>query len=114
MRARILRLIVIVWLVASPSLVAPDTDVPKSAGAAADPIGKHRPIVLHLPLSPLSAGIGAIQVFTDTVSGSAPVAVTAGPPFTVTLSANPTDLTVGATSALTASVVDQSGNPVDD
>jgi hypothetical protein len=47
-----------------------------------------------------TVGTGTIQVLSDTVSGSASVAAAAGPPFTVTLSANPTNLSVGATSAL--------------
>ncbi len=61
-----------------------------------------------------TTGTGVIQVITGTVSGSAPITLTTGSPFTVTLLANPTNLTVGSSSALTATVVDQYQNPVAD
>lgn len=61
-----------------------------------------------------TVGDGTIQVLTDTISGTASVVVAAGPPFTVTLTAYPTELSVGATSTLTATVVDQNGIPVND
>jgi uncharacterized repeat protein (TIGR01451 family) len=61
-----------------------------------------------------TVGTGVIQVITDTASGSAPITLTAGSPFTVTLLANPTNLPVGSSSTLTATVVDQYQNLVAD
>jgi uncharacterized repeat protein (TIGR01451 family) len=60
-----------------------------------------------------TVGAGTIQVITDSVSGSAFITLTAGSPNTVTLLANPATLSVGDTSTLTATVVDQYNNPVD-
>jgi uncharacterized repeat protein (TIGR01451 family) len=61
-----------------------------------------------------AVGVGTIVVFSDTVSGSAPITLTADEPFTVTLTRNPITLTVGSTSVLTATVVDRYNNPVAD
>ena len=63
-------------------------------------------------ISSTLAGTAFITAISGAASGSATVIFTAGSPFTVTLQANPTSQSVGASSALTATVVDQYGNPV--
>jgi len=188
--ARILRLIVIVWLMASPLHVTLDTAgaMESVQGDATNPIELRSPIVLHPPLRPLSAGTpqtvtlqivpaalianssatavitatvydltgdlvsgvnlsgfitpttrgtlsamsvtdanglstgtwiagsaigsGTIEIGDGVISETASISLTADVPFTVTLQANPTSQTVGASSTLTATVVDQYGNAV--
>ena len=58
------------------------------------------------------AGTAFITATSGAASGSATVIFTPGSPVTVTLQANPTSQSVGASSTLTATVVDQFGNPV--
>ena len=60
------------------------------------------------------AGTAHITATSDSVSGSTIVIFTPGSPVTVTLNASPPSQTVGASSALTATVVDQYGNAVSD
>ncbi len=60
------------------------------------------------------AGTAVITAASGTVSDTAAVLFTLGEPYTVTLDANPASLTVGNTSVLTATVVDESNNPVAD
>ncbi len=57
-----------------------------------------------------TVGSGLLRVTNGSVTGTAPVSLIAGAPFTLTLQANPTSLTVGSSSALTATVTDQFGN----
>jgi adhesin/invasin len=59
-------------------------------------------------------GVGTIEIFTGTVSGFAPITLTADLPTTVTLSSEPNSLSVGGGSVLTATVVDQFNNLVSD
>ena len=190
MRTRTLRLIVAVWLIASPLNVTLDTTQATESiqQPATNPIELRSPIEYRPPLRPLSAGTpqtitleiipatliansGATAVITATVydltgdlvsgvnlSGSispitlgtmsglgttnvsgtvtgtwtagtgigsgtlavgdgvisetAAITLTPDVPFTVTLQTDPTSQTVGASSTLTATVVDQYGNPV--
>ena len=63
-------------------------------------------------ISSTLAGTAFITATSGAASGSATVIFTPGSPVTVTLQANPTSQSVGASSALTATVVDQYGNPV--
>ena len=63
-------------------------------------------------ISSTVAGTAFITATSGSASGSATVVFTSGSPFTVTLQANPTSQIVGASSTLTATVVDQYGNPV--
>ncbi|HZY41129.1 MAG TPA: hypothetical protein VFF59_03925, partial [Anaerolineae bacterium] len=57
-------------------------------------------------------GSGTIEIGDDVISETASISLAADVPFTVTLQADPTSQTVGASSALTATVVDQYGNAV--
>ncbi len=66
-------------------------------------------------LTSLLPGTAAITATADPVSDTAGVTFEAGPPYTVTLEAYPISIPVaGATSALTATVVDLYNNPVAD
>ena len=57
-------------------------------------------------------GLGTLEIGDGVISGTASINIVAGAPFTVTLQADPTNLPVGASSALTATVVDQYNNTV--
>ncbi len=59
-------------------------------------------------------GSGLLNLTENTITGTASVSLTAGAPFTLTLQASPTSLTVGGSSALTTTVTDQFGNFVAD
>ena len=63
-------------------------------------------------ISSTLAGTAHITATSDTAFGIASAVFTPGTPFTVTLQANPTNLPVGTSSALTATVVDQYNNTV--
>jgi len=58
------------------------------------------------------AGTAHITATSGTTSGFASVIFNPGTPYTVTVLANPAALTVGGTSVLTATVIDQYSNPV--
>ncbi len=62
----------------------------------------------------LLPGIANVSAMADSKVATATVEFQAGLPYTVTLVANPASLTVGETSALTATVVDQYNNDVAD
>jgi len=65
-------------------------------------------------LSSTVAGVAAVTATVGSLSATALVTFTPGAPFTLTLTAIPATLLVGNSSALTATVTDQFGNPVAD
>jgi hypothetical protein len=60
------------------------------------------------------AGAGSIEITTGVITGTADITLMVGTPATMTLLADPISLLVGGASVLTATVVDQYNNPVDD
>ena len=70
--------------------------------------------VVTATLSSTTAGVAAVTATVGSLSATALVTFTPGAPFTLTLTAAPATLPVGNSSALTATVTDQFGNPVAD
>jgi hypothetical protein len=65
-------------------------------------------------LSSTVAGLATVTATVGSLSATAPVTFTPGPPTNLSLAAAPSTLQVGHLSALTATVTDQFGNPVAD
>jgi parallel beta-helix repeat protein len=65
-------------------------------------------------LSSTVAGVATVTATIGSLSATAQVTFTAGAPFTLTLTAVPSTLPVGSSSALTATATDQYGNAVAD
>jgi parallel beta-helix repeat protein len=65
-------------------------------------------------LTSMTPGVATVTATVGSLSATALVTFTPGAPFTLTLTAVPSTVLVGGTSALTATVTDQYGNPVAD